>query len=419
MRVPHTYVPFSALTMSIAVMLASDAGASPQETPPVPAAANFFGAPRVPDPFGGPPPRVRITDREVDELLVRKFPNLGEASGPDGIRARAEVQASVRGNARGRLAEHVFGRINGHPEQGAFRPVPNPTAPQNDFWSTTLDEGVQVKTHRNVKQYRTSMIADDLAERFAVPDDHVHLVRQRWAAHAQRAAARGDHAAVAEAHRQIGRIVPIGRDFDWLDQRVASKPVKNLLSVAEARSGKAVQSVARILPKAGMAGVGSIVAGGAVVGGIEASIALMRYCNGTISQAELQDSMCMAGAQFTAGTVVSAVLVFATPAAPAVLVIAVGAGTAIAVEYVVESWLGSEAPSAETLASIAQPLPPLDVGAILQSGGRMNTALIRQPGHISIRELLGLGDLPMQSTEVAAGSLPTSEVHAGETANGR
>jgi regulator of extracellular matrix RemA (YlzA/DUF370 family) len=69
------------------------------------------------------------------------------------------------------------------------------------------------------------------------------------------------------------------------------------------------------------------------------------------------------------------------------VVIAIGAGTAIAADYLIEEFLGSCAPSDEMNQALARPIAPMDIDALL--GGRNSrSVLIRQPGHVPLEELL-------------------------------
>ncbi len=167
--------------------------------------------------------RVRVSDDEVVMVLREHFPNMVARDGLEGTRS----SPALSGTARGRLAEHVWGRAHSGAEHGGFRPTANPNAPQNDFWSRRLQLGSQVKTHRSVSSYLDSMRSDRLAELFIVPYDHVEAVHQLWKAARRAAIAAGDHAAASEALRQVDRIRPLSRSMAWLEARLRTSVVGN------------------------------------------------------------------------------------------------------------------------------------------------------------------------------------------------
>ena len=326
--------------------------------------------------------RVRVSDDEVVMVLREHFPNLMAREGLEGVRANR----ALAGSARGRLAEHVWGRAHSGAEHGGFRPTANPIAPQNDFWSRQLQRGSQVKTHRSVSTYLESMRSDHLAELFVVPDDQVEAVRQLWKAEHRAAIAAGDTAAAKEAVRQLDRVRPLGRTMGWLDARLgtATPLPKSASSVATnaARSGMANAAL----------GAGVVVA----LGGIDAAIALARHHNGELSGAQLNDELTRAGAQAASAGALGVVLL-ALPGTPVLVVIAAGVATAYATDVLVDEYLASRSLSAETR-ELAYGKPEALVAdgpdeASTLSGLLADSELIHGPDPVPLAQLLGIGEL--------------------------
>jgi hypothetical protein len=340
-------------------------------------AAAVLPAPALP-----PPPTAYVTKAEVEQLLKATYPNKAADGGIDAIMDAASKSPQMEGAAKGRIAEMAATKAYGADEAGGFKPVKNPTASQNDLWSTKLQKGMQVKVHKNIDDYVPSMMKDNLAESFAVPDDHVDEVKQLWRNKAKKALAAGNKAEAKEAIHQMNRVVPIGKTYKWLDAKMNSlKPASTMQKVG-AMGGRMSKAVVRHGARAA-----TVFAGGAIVGSAEACIALVQYASGEISESQLNNELMRAGVQCAAGTAVSAVVLLATPAAPVVVVIAIGAGTAIAADYLIEEFLGSCAPSDEMNQALARPIAPMDIDALL--GGRNSrSVLIRQPGHVPLEELL-------------------------------
>lgn len=321
--------------------------------------------------------RVRVTQRDVMAVLREHFPNRVAREGAEGIRS----SPALSGSARGRLAEHVWGRSHSGAEHGGFRPTANPNAPQNDFWSSQLQRGSQVKTHRHVSSYLDSMRSDHLAELFVVPDDQVEAVRRLWKAEHRVAIARGDHAAAREALRQVNRVRPLGRSMAWLDARLgtATPLTKSTSIVATTAAGSGLANAAL--------GAGVVV----VLGGIDAAVALSRYHDGELSGAQLNDELLRAGAQTVSAAALGAVLL-ALPEAPFLVVIAAGVATAYATDALVDEYLASASLDPSTQAVVFRQASPLVVGTPREqtqlSGLITDSALIHESGPWQLDALL-------------------------------
>lgn len=326
--------------------------------------------------------RVRVSDDEVVMVLREHFPNMVARDGLEGIRS----SPALSGSARGRLAEHVWGRAHSGAEHGGFRPTANPNAPQNDFWSRRLQLGSQVKTHRSVSNYLESMRSDRLAEFFVVPDDQVEAVRQLWKAEHRAAIDAGDHTVAREALRQVDRVRPLGRSMAWLDARLGtatpSPTSASSVTTTTARSGLANAAL----------GAGVVV----VLGGVDAAVALSRYHDGELSGARLNDEMARAGAQTASAAALGAVLL-ALPGTPVLVVIAAGVATAYATDAVVDEYLAHQSLSARS-----RELAFARIGPLVASGAEQASAwsrlftdseLIHGLDPVPLAELLGTEEL--------------------------
>lgn len=326
--------------------------------------------------------RIRVSDDEVVMVLREHFPNMVARDGLEGIRS----SPALSGSARGRLAEHVWGRAHSGAEHGGFRPTANPNAPQNDFWSRRLQRGSQVKTHRSVSSYLESMRSDRLAEFFVVPDDQVEAVRQLWKAEHRAAIAAGDHAAAREALRQVDRVRPLGRSMAWLDARLGTATP----------SPTGASSVATTTARSGLAnaalGAGVVV----VLGGVDAAVALSRYHDGELSGSRLNDELARAGAQTASAAALGAVLL-ALPGTPVLVVIAAGVATAYATDAVVDEYLAHQSLSARS-----RELAFARIGPLVASGAEQASAwlrlftdseLIHGPDPVPLAQLLEIREL--------------------------
>lgn len=334
----------------------------------------------VPMPAPQAPPSVYVTKAEVDKILSTKYPNVSADGGADAVKDAAAKSKQMQGAAKGHIGEMVASKAYGIEDMGKFKPVKSPTAPQNDLWSTKLNKGLQSKVLKNVDDYVPAMMKDNLAEYFAVPNDQVEDVQRLWKARADRALAAGNTAEANEAMRQMKRVVPLGKTTKWLDAQVApSGASPKAAAAAGSRATGQAGRVAKAMVRHG-AGVATVVAGGAIVGSAEACIALVRYASGDISAAELNVELTRAGVQAAVGTAVSAAVLLGTPAAPVVVVIALGVGASVAADYLLDELLADGAPSPELSAALGRPLPMMDLDSVLGSRSTGTEIMRRQSG---------------------------------------
>jgi hypothetical protein len=321
------------------------------------------------------PGRIRVTDAEIEDALRRAFPNMHDRGGLPLIRSTIGSSQGTAGSARGWLAEHVFARANASPEAGSFRATASANAPQNDFWSVPRRTGAQIKTHASIATYLDSMQKDHLAEHFVIPDDHVNDVRALWDQRRLAAVASGDATAEREAARQLNRIRPLGRSFDWLDARVRGR-------------------VPCPPPGSAMGGwAGSAAAGAAVVvavGAAEALYLLHQHGEGQLSAPELNDALLRVEAHGASALVTGGLLLLAVPEAPILVVIGVGFATAIVVDQILAEHMADQAVSPQTLELVhgrIDPLPParrLPVELVALSG-RIHV----DPAAVTVADVLG------------------------------
>lgn len=332
------------------------------------------------------PSRIRVTNAEVEDALQRAFPKLHERGGLSLIQSKIDASPSTAGSARGRLAERVFSRSNATIESGAFRPTASTTAPQNDFWSVPRRAGAQVKVHKSVGAYPASMRKDHLAEHFVIPDDHVDDVSRYWNRRRIAAIAAGDTPAEREAARQLKRIRPLGRTFDWLDTNIRW-PTSGLFGRPSAGGW------------ASSAGIGAAVV--VAVGAAEALYLLHQHGEGQLSSPELNDALLRVEAHTASALVTGGLLLLAVPEAPILVVIGVGFATAIVVDYALAEHFADQAVSPETLALVqkrVEPLPhssrlPVDLVAL-------SSRIHADPGLVTIADVLGRPQNPVRSNSL-------------------
>lgn len=203
------------------------------------------------------PPRPEldpIKQAQVMAAAETAFPKLSADLENADLFRRALGDPSMRGNLRGRLAEHEFQRQR---EGEGWKPHVNKIDQQVDFERHVNGklERAQVKTHDNWKKYLRSMNEDHEAERFVIPDDHYELVykdleERRIGAlrGAQREAALGNieqqaafvQKAADYAHKK-SRLTKLGRTFGELDGALESTGrYWRVIAPAMRRAGKAV-----------------------------------------------------------------------------------------------------------------------------------------------------------------------------------
>jgi hypothetical protein len=163
-----------------------------------------------------PGERIRVSNEEIDDVAKETFPNKTHPDNIESFKEQVSQDEALKGSLTGRIAEEVFERGHSDPDHGEYKRPKNPNAPQNDFCSAPRNDCVQVKVHKHIPDYIDSMIEDNKAEFFAVPDDHVEPLKKLWAEREAEALRRGDHAGAAEARRQRNRVIPIGRTYRWL-----------------------------------------------------------------------------------------------------------------------------------------------------------------------------------------------------------
>jgi len=141
------------------------------------------------------PPSDPVKASQVLELAERTFPNLSVQLEAAQLLERAAMDPSVRGNLRGRLAEHVFEQVQ---SANGWKRVAKFNAPENDFWNLSAGRGAQIKVHSDIGDYHRSMKSDRLAEHFVVPDDHYDLLKRDLELRRDGALRSGDHAKATE-----------------------------------------------------------------------------------------------------------------------------------------------------------------------------------------------------------------------------
>jgi hypothetical protein len=173
-----------------------------QTAPPVDAVAN--------DP---------ISAAQVQAAAEAAFPNLTVDIGYAETLRKAADDPSLRGTLRGEIAESLWLERNA---KYGWKPVKSPNAPQNDGYRIVNGklEGAQIKTHADWHDYVRSMLKDNKAEYFVVPDDQIDQVFQEWERRRVGALRGGLAEKAAECVRQEGRLRKFGNTFTEIDRSI-------------------------------------------------------------------------------------------------------------------------------------------------------------------------------------------------------
>ncbi|MDP3087081.1 MAG: hypothetical protein Q8M99_02645 [Methylotenera sp.] len=204
-----------------------------------------------------------IREARILSLAKTTFPNLASQLNSADLLKRAVHDPSMRGNLRGRLAEEIFDK---NFSSNGWKHVASKTAPQNDFWRKLPDgtlEGAQVKVHADVNDYIRSMIKDNKAEKFVVPDDHYTTLKKEYETR-RLGALRGGNVEKAGGYAlQSSRLMKLGRNFNELERAVVTSAEHyRAITVALQQAGKSLSFV------------------GITVGVIEGSIATVEFAKG-------------------------------------------------------------------------------------------------------------------------------------------
>jgi len=185
-----------------------------------------------------------IREARVLSLANSTFPNLAAQLNSADLLQRAVADPSMRGNLRGRLAEAIFAK--NHSSEG-WRPVASKTAPQNDFWRKLPNgrlEGAQIKVHADINDYFRSMMKDNKAEKFVVPDDHYESLKKVYEIRRQGALKGGDISKAGYYAHQSSRLMKLGRSFGELEGAVVGTAKHyRAISVVLQQAGKSLSFV--------------------------------------------------------------------------------------------------------------------------------------------------------------------------------
>lgn len=270
-----------------------------------------------------------IKVRQVLDIAEQKFPNLASELGSTDILQRAVADPSMRGSLRGRLAEEVFQAKHG---KDGWRPVKNPNAPQNDFYRFVGGklEGAQIKVHANVGNYVLSMLTDNKAEVFVVPDDHYELIKKDLEIRRQVALRSGLVEKAAGYAREKSRLTKLGRTFTELDEGIVNASrYHRSISVALRQAGRAASFIAISLSL------------------VEGSLAVYQFATGKDDALQFAQKIAKIGvagaASWYAAGLASQVAIGAGASGmvPVAVAIVVGAVTYIAVDWAVDYTVAS------------------------------------------------------------------------------
>lgn len=125
-------------------------------------------------------------------------------------------------------------------------------------------------------------------------------------------------------------------------------------TTARATAGAASQGAAWAL------GMGGVV----VVAGVEATIAYADYSNGKISEKQFEEALLRSGVQAAGAAGLTAATILLVPGAPIVAVMAVGAGTALLIDWVIDESMSNGVLSPETAALLNAPPQLLDIESL-------------------------------------------------------
>jgi len=232
------------------------------------------------------PLAIKALQNSAVRTTLRHFPRVSSVAG-----ATPTVHSQVFGKpsqqALGRYAEEFI------LEKGeGWKPVKKSNAPQNDLYRFNKDgkpEGMQVKLHKeyNFKTYLKDLEADNLAEYFAVADDHADVLKKDLLAKAKEMRAAGNIKEALKLEKHAARIVKIGATHAELEKRFILAGLRGLCTSAVAT--------------AAVAGASALFVDLAILG--------FENRNGTLTGAEIEDRIVEACIKAGATGAATAVLV--------------------------------------------------------------------------------------------------------------
>jgi len=266
-----------------------------------------------------------LTAAQVLAAAEKTFPNLAAELENAELLRKAATDPLIRGNLRGRIAESDW--INRNAKDG-WKKVKNVNAPQNDAWRFVNGklEGAQVKVHADWHDYIRSMVKDNKAERFVVPDDHFDLVFKELETRRTGAIRGGLLEKAADYADKQQKLTKMGRSFSEIDGAIVAA-AKHYTRIA-----KAIRATGKAAPFVGIAM--SILDGG--IGVYEVAI----------GKSELDELVTKLGKIVVGGTASwaaasaagsAAVAAGATGAVPVAVAIVVSTATYLVIDWAIDS----------------------------------------------------------------------------------
>jgi len=259
----------------------------------------------------------------------KHFPKVTARQGTTPVVWR-QVFGKPNPQALGRFAEEF---IIDHGE--GWKPVRKPNAPQNDLyrWEDGKLVGKQVKLHKDYRlsTYLEDLENDNLAEYFAVADDHADQLKRDLLAKAKKLRAEGLVDEAAELKRHASRIVRIGATHAELEKKYVMACLRGLCTSAAATA--------------------AVAAGTTLV--IDLAMLGIESTDGSLSGNAIEDRIVEASIKAGATGAVTAVLVFCG-ATPVGWVVVVG-GTAAYLATEVAIYSVKEVFHTPTVAADAMP----------------------------------------------------------------
>jgi len=281
-----------------------------------------------------------ITQKQVEKAMERTFPDMIADPEASQLFKRILMEPSMRGNARGRLAEEDFLRRN---VNDGWKKVRNPIAPHNDVWRKVNGkfEGGQIKVLKDWRQYLRSMRTDSKAEHFFIPHDHYQMGYDDLEARRLGALKGNDLAKSVYYTDKQNRLAKLGRSFSELDSAVANA-AKNFsrIAVVAKYAGKA----SKALPYIGVA-----------LGILDGGICVYQVAQGTMSFQECIQHVGKAGVAGVASW--GAASAIGTIGAPVAIVVVIGGATYFVADYAIDAYLDSFKTAPLTKAEIAMLWP--------------------------------------------------------------
>lgn len=162
-----------------------------------------------------------IIAAQVLAAAEKTFPNLAAELGNAELLRKVATDPLIRGNLRGRIAESDW--INRNAKDG-WKQVRKANAPQNDAYRFVNGklEGAQVKVHADWHNYIRSMVKDNKAERFVIPDDHFELVFKELETRRIGAIRGGLLEKAADYGVKQQKLTKMGRSFSEIDVAIGA-----------------------------------------------------------------------------------------------------------------------------------------------------------------------------------------------------